>query len=173
MILYCSLLSFIFFSKCIPIIQHYMIFLNSINKFTLRHLFLLKAKAFNFFLFNYIFYIYFLFSLLLIRLPFYLSCFPALFRLIDLWYPSLHLPVFSPYTNLNFPPFTRPRRKKKTRNFTQPRRAYPRWDIKSILGDLDHFTWTTSGNQGKLPCRNFASDLLSSLTTYSTIEFLS
>lgn len=59
MISYCSLLSFVFFSKCIPIIQHYMVFLNSINKFTLRHLFLLKDKAFNFILFNYIFYIYF------------------------------------------------------------------------------------------------------------------
>lgn len=35
-----------------------MVFLNSINKFTLRHLFLLKDKAFNFFLFNHIFYIF-------------------------------------------------------------------------------------------------------------------
>lgn len=80
MISYYSWFSFAFSVKalfCIFIIQHCVIFLNSINKYTPQHLFLLRQRVYNFFLINRIFYLFF--SLLIY--PFTL---PAPFRLINL-----------------------------------------------------------------------------------------
>lgn len=143
---------------------HHGVFRNSINKRRGTFSFSVKDRIFDAVSLLWL-YVFSLSSHLIRSCPSFLS---PVFPPPPDWsiqYPPSHLPALPLYAIPIFHPSLGPE-EKKTRNFTRPRRAYPRWDIKSILGDVDRSTWTTSENQGKLPAK-FRTQLFV-LTVYTT-----